>query len=377
MDAFTIIGDPALNRVRFFAEAVRTAGATARVVSYGDILAGKEDLPALRAAGRIRIESPGRDFAVERQLLLRGARTGRDVAYSGLTVGELAGFVSDPGRILATRQWYAGFSGWLREMAATGASFLNSPDDIAVMFDKAASHARFRAAGVPVPEALPPPHSFEELLAAMDAAGWDRAFLKTSHGSGANGVVAFARSRGRMQATTALELGGTAGAPVLYSTNRLRTYRVPEEIRRLIGALCREPLHVEAWVPKAGLDGKTFDVRVVVIGGCACHLVLRLADGPITNLHLRAQKGGEDLLAARPGGAEAVALLRATAEQAARCFPQSLCMGVDLALAPAFQRVSVLEANAFGDLLEGVQWRGADTYTWEVRAALSRDWPPG
>jgi glutathione synthase/RimK-type ligase-like ATP-grasp enzyme len=75
-------------------------------------------------------------------------------------------------------------------------------------------------------------------------------------------------------------------------------------------------------------------------------------------------------------GSEAVALVRETAERAAACFHDSLCMGVDVALTPSFHQARVLEVNAFGDLLEGVTWRGADTYTWAVRAALKRDWPP-
>ena len=379
MDAFTIIGDPALNRVQFFAAAVRAVHGSVEIVSYRDILEGKIDRHAQIAGRRVRLESPGRDFEVERGLLARGARAGVEPDFAQLPLERIETLTRDPGLVLATRPWYLGYADLLREVAEagaqTGATFLNAPADIVTMFDKPASHARLAAAGVPVPAAQRPPRSFDDLVSALNTAGWSRAFLKTSHGSGANGVVALECNGRAIHATTALELDDSQETPALYATTRLRTYRDEARIRRLVDALCRERLHVESWVPKAGLAGKTFDVRVVVIGGRACHLLLRLASGPITNLHLNAEKGSEELLA-QHAGRDAVALLRATAEKAAACFPRSLCIGVDITLTPSFQRAYVLEVNAFGDLLEGVLWRGADTYTWAVRAALNRDWPP-
>ncbi len=187
--------------------------------------------------------------------------------------------------------------------------------------------------------------------------------------------MALERNGDRIQAHTAIEMAESSGAVRLYSTRRLRIYRDLGEVRRLVDALCRERLHVEAWISKAGLAGRTADARVVVIGGRACHVILRLARGPITNLHLGAEKAGEHALA-EAAGTEAVARVRALAEQAAACFPNSLYMGVDIALTPDFKKAFVLEVNAFGDLVEGVLWQGADTYTWEVRALLQRNWPP-
>ncbi len=381
MDAFAIVGDPDGNRTQGFAQAARAAGADVVIVPYRDAIAGNPGWADSLAARRVRLESPGRDFEVERALLARGAAVGAELGFSQISAEAVPALQRDPGRVWATRQWYLGWNDFLREVertaAGTGATFLNPPAEIAVMFDKSATHARLAAAGVPVPRALPgpPPRSCEELLAALDAAGWSRAFLKTSHGSAANGVVALAHGRGRLQAATAIELAGDDAGTRLYATRRLRTYSDLGSVRRLVDALCRERLHVEAWVPKAGLAGRTCDVRVVVIRSRACHLMLRLASGPITNLHLEAEKGTEALLAAH-GGEEALRLVRETAERAAACFPASFAMGVDLAIAPSWRRAWVLEVNAFGDRLEGVEWRGADTYTWEMRAALNRDWPP-
>lgn len=377
MPAFTVVGDLALNRTRHFVNAARTAGAAVDVISYARILSGDVSWREALSGRLVRLESPGRDFGVERALLQRGASLPHTSSFSRFDAREIATLERDPGLIFASCQWYEGWRHLLTEIAAvgdaSGARFLNHPGEIALMFDKPACHARLSAAGIPVPAALPPPASFDELMDALRGTGWTRAFLKPSYGSAANGVVAFAFSKNAMAATTAVELTTSGERTQLYATRRLRTYRDPLAIRRLINGLCRERLHVEAWVPKAGLEGRTFDARVVVIGGRACHLILRCAKGPITNLHLDAQKQPEAWLVEHAERA-AVDLLRATAEKTAACFPASLCIGIDIALTPTFMRAVVLEVNAFGDLLEGIEWQGTDTYTREVRVALEREW---
>ena len=380
MDGFSILGDPALNRVRLFATAANATGETTQIISYRDVLADNSEWRT-RIAGRwLRLESPGRDFEIERALLARGARVGVEPSFTQVPRERIDELQRDPGLIHATRQWYLGFSDLLREIAATAepnhARCLNAPDDVAVMFDKRECHARLVAAGVPVPRALNPPDSFDHLMEILRRSKSTRVFLKTSHGSGADGVLALEIHGDSLRGTTALEMMSVAGTARIYATKKLRVYHDRPTLQSLIDAMCRERLHVETWVPKAGLGGKTFDVRIVVIRGMACHLVLRLAPGPITNLHLHgAVKGGEALLTEAAGFA-AVARVRETAERAAACFPRSLCVGVDVALTPSYQEARVLEVNAFGDLLEDVMWRGADTYTWAVRAALERDWPP-
>lgn len=370
--AFTVFGDLSLNRTRLFVDAAQAAGAHVEVVSYLQVLSGD---PAWRRAlmGRlIRLESPGRDFAVELGLLRRGES---DADEPPRIATGLSTLQRDPGLIHDTCLWYRGWRSLLDDIASAAdeadARFLNRPEDIALMFDKPACHARLATAGVPVPGALPPPAHFAGLMDALRNAAWTRVFLKPSYGSAANGVVAFAHAGDRILATTAIECVRSGDALRLYATRRLRTYRDLALIEQLINALCRERLHVEAWVPKAGLAGRTFDARVVVIGGRACHLVLRSAQGPITNLHLDAEKVPESILVQQAGSA-ATELLRTTAEKAAACFPNSFCMGIDIALTPTFSRAVVLEVNAFGDLLEGVEWLGADTYTWEVRTVLER-----
>ena len=372
----TVIGDPSLNRTQFFLRAARAMGVAAESLPYARFLDSAAAWPAQPDHALLKLESPGRDFALHCHLLKRGHAVGVEASYASWPKDLLLPGQEDPGLILGTRQWYLGWKHLLEELSVrarhAGATFLNDPVEIADMFDKTACHDRLRRTGVQVPDATPEVHSFAELESVLEDKRWQRVFLKTSHGSAANGVVALAWHQGRVRAQTAVELAGApAGNTRLYSTRRLRVYDERADVQHLVDTLCRERVHVERWIPKAGVSGQTMDVRIVVIGGRACHFVLRLADGPITNLPLGATKGTEEDLA-RVAGAAAVDRLRHTAESAAACYPGSLSVGVDLALTPDFRHTYVLEVNAFGDLLENWSWQGADTYTWQVRELLAR-----
>jgi hypothetical protein len=74
-------------------------------------------------------------------------------------------------------------------------------------------------------------------------------------------------------------------------------------------------------------------------------------------------------------GPEAWQAARRTCEQAAAVFPSSLHLGVDLLITPGYRRHSVLEGNAFGDLLPDVLSKGMDTYEAEIRAVIADKWP--
>ncbi len=62
--------------------------------------------------------------------------------------------------------------------------------------------------------------------------------------------------------------------------------------------------------------------------------------------------------------------LIAVAERTAAAFPNSLYFGLDILLKPGFRHSTILEANAFGDLLPGVEHRGLSTYDAELSAKL-------
>ena len=134
----------------------------------------------------------------------------------------------------------------------------------------------------------------------------------------------------------------------------------------LIDRLCRCDVHVEEWVPKAGMHGRTFDLRVVVIGGRMRHTLMRLSRGPMTNLHLLNERRDTDALREQMG--ETWQALAETAGKVAGCFPCTLHFGLDVAVAPGLRSHRVLEVNAFGDLLKGALHEGRNTYESQLQA---------
>jgi glutathione synthase/RimK-type ligase-like ATP-grasp enzyme len=364
-----VIGHPPCRRVALFQEALRRLTLPpAQVVSYVDLLAGRVHLSGMVSRGTlVRIESPGKEFDVEQALLLAGADLAEAEGGECLSQRAARGLLFERGRILAPRQWYLGFCEALSRIEQQLADcpdhrLMNRPPEIEVMFDKGRCHDRLAGAGVPVPRSLGAVRSFEELAARMRQAGCPRVFVKLAHGSSASGVAAYQTDGRRHQATTTVEMVHVGGELRLYNSRRIRVYRELPEIAALIDALCRHRVHVEQWLPKAGLDGRTVDLRVVVIGGQARHTVVRLSRSPMTNLHLLNDRGDPATLRARMGPAAWDAACQ-TCERALVPFAGSLYAGIDLLVAPDYRRHAVLEVNAFGDLLLGITDRGEDTYT--------------
>src|SRR5688572_4696043 len=186
---FVLVGNPGGRRVELFAAALAGAGLPPpRVVAWADLLARRVDLADIVGAGdAVRLESPGRDFEVERAILATGAGQSDDDDPDGRTyeraaASEVESLTFDKGRLLWPRQWYLGFCAALRVVARQLAAcpphrLLNDVDDIAVMFDKRACHARLASAGVAVPPALGFVRSFDELTSRMRDTGTRRVFV--------------------------------------------------------------------------------------------------------------------------------------------------------------------------------------------------------
>ena len=79
-DHFVVIGNPGGRRVELFQAALNQLRLpAAQVVSYLDLLSGKQALPrSVRDGTVVRIESPGKDFDVERALIAAGADAAND-----------------------------------------------------------------------------------------------------------------------------------------------------------------------------------------------------------------------------------------------------------------------------------------------------------
>ncbi|WP_328885826.1 STM4014 family protein [Streptomyces sp. NBC_00316] len=360
---FAVVGNPGNRRVTLFQDAVRAAGLpAARVVPWLDVLRGRA---AFRPGETVRMDSPGEDAEVE---------------------GVLRA-VDDPTRVEGSALWYARFTGAVQEVAraasAAGAELLDDPDDVAVLFDKRLCHAVLDGAGVPVPASAtsgaeaPPVRGWADVRALMAAHRMPRAFVKLAHGSSASGVLAVETAGpGRVRATTSVERDA---AGRLFNSLRVRHCTTEGEVAAVIDALAPDGLHIERWLPKASQRGRSADLRVVVVAGRATHAVVRTSRSPMTNLHLGGERGSLDEARAAveaAGGSWSDAL--AVCERAAACFPDTLCVAVDLLPATGWRRFAVGEVNAFGDLLPrltglpGSGAEGLDTYAAQVAAVLNR-----
>lgn len=379
-----LIANPENRRVAGFLEACRRQGFPVPVVlAWEDVL--KADFPLeekLLGQVWLRLDSPGENFNVERQLIALGAQAAaRENRWPWLSAHEAVRLMPDHGRLRWQRQWYHGWMAALRriERAArsTGISTMNAPREIAVMFDKSETQSHLAAASVPVPRQLGICQDFEYLRHRMREAGLRQVFVKPCHSSSASGVVALRTDgRGRWQAVTSavLETDGGDGAKAvagfrLRNSLRLQVIRKETEVAKLINALAGERLMAEEWIPKDSLAGRTYDLRVLVIGGQATHVVVRSSRSPLTNLHLGNERGDPDLLKTRLG-TQRWQTAMGVAEAAARAFPRSHYAGVDLMVDVSRKRFIIAEVNAFGDLLPRVLWRGLDT--WEAELALWR-----
>ncbi len=376
--AFVIVGNPGCRRVALFQEALQRCQLPVGIlVNYADLIAGRATLEqVIRPGTVVRLESPGRDFEVEKALLAAGADEPDEAGPTRISRRAATQLSFDKGRIWYPRQWYLGYRATLRRLEqqlsrAPRHALMNSLADVEVLFDKGRCQECFAEQGIPVSRSLGPVHSFEALHERMRTTGCRRVFVKLAHSSSASGVVAYRTNGTRQQALTTVEMVHQDGELRLYNSRRLRCYDRVADIAELIDALTREGARVEEWVPKAGMAEHVFDLRVVVIAGQARHVVVRLSRGPMTNLHLLNSRGDFAAVLARLGP-EAWRAARRTCEQAAAVFPDTLHLGIDLLITPDFRRHVVLEGNAFGDLLPGVHSHGMDTYEAEIRALLAQ-----
>lgn len=377
---FVVLGNPANRRLTGFAEAAQAAGHRVALLSWRDLLAGELDLAAQTEGAVVKLDSPGEDWEVERSLLARGAEV-PDAEHpdaARIPARDARTLEHDRGRIVAPRQWYRGFVATLADVTAALSEgrprlVANDPGAIGCMFDKPRCHAALDAAGVAVAPALPRVRSYDELREAMRDHNAPRVFVKLSWGSSASGVLALEARAGRVQARTSVEL--VAGDPPrLYNSLRLRRYTDEAQVAAIVDALAREGVHVERWLPKAGHAGRAFDLRIHVLAGRARHAVVRSSRSPLTNLHLGNQRG--DLGAVRerlgPDRWRAVELL---AEQADACFAGHYS-GVDLLLGIDWSNPTIVEVNAFGDLLPRLEHDGEGCYAAQVHAFARLASPP-
>lgn len=373
---WVIVGNPENRRVGLFQEALASRRRRpAEVVSYHSLLQGTGTLGQVPQDSVVRWESPGENFLVEKQLLRAGVVEAEREGNAFLSLEELNELADDHGRILFPRQTYLGYIASIKKWTSmllerTDVTRTSSVHDLEVIGDKTLTNLRCRDHEVPVPDALGNVANWDELVAQLEQSGHERVFVKLANSSSASGVVALNYGKGRMQAITSTEMVTHRGEVLLYNSLKLRRYSQLNEVRDLVNALARHRVHVEAWLPKAAVDRRVCDLRVVVIAGEPRHMVLRTSRSPITNLHLGNRRGDVDAFWNRIPPSERDAILE-TCRRCARLFPDSLHLGLDILLTPGFRQHRLLEVNAFGDLLPGVLHDGKSTYEAEIEAVSS------
>lgn len=377
-DRYLILGNPENRRVGLFRSALERRGFPEPVVVSHlgalrtDVL---EDLdPGPRT---VRIDAVGENADVELELLRLGWEDASVSACSSIAPEVLERSPPAHGQIVAPRQHHFGFVRYLRRLEGLFARrpewrILSPPAEVELLFDKQRTAALHRRAGVPVPESLSSDgmEGADDLLDALAERGWRSAFVKLGCGSSASclAVVRSGAARSR----------GTAGRRHLMTTirrtpdgwfNSLRVQRVddPAGVAEILGFLLREGSHVEREVLKARLDGAFMDCRILAVAGEPAFAVVRQSRHPITNLHLGGWRGRLwRLLAAVPADQREAALesCRRVAE-----LHGVFQVGIDLMFEPGWRGHRVLEANAFGDLLPGLERDGLDVSEWQVREA--------
>ncbi|MDN2714355.1 STM4014 family protein [Janthinobacterium sp. SUN120] len=329
----------------------------AQVLEWRDWLARPALLAdALRQPGLLKIEPPGDDPAAHFLLLQAGCRLLDRPLVEAPEHGEL----------LAMDAWFAGFSSAMQDLAGQLAALphirvFNAPTEIVRMTDKLACQHHLAAHGIAIPALLGPVHGYEHLQALLRQHDLDRVYLKPRYGSSASGVVAYRRNKaGRQQATTSAALQHGDGAARLFNVKRMARYDTQHDIAALVDALAAQELYAETWLNKPRCGDSHYDLRVVTLAGQPAHRVARIGQHMMTNLHLDNRRGEASGLL----NAADLAALEAAAAQAARAFPASHVTGYDLVVRQG--QAHLLEANAFGDLLPGLLWQGADTYAAQL-----------
>lgn len=369
---FIVIANQENRRVSFLQQALEKLHLSpATVITYSDLITQKVKLDSFNSPHNIiRFDSPERNFETEKLVLAVGANF--PGLHKRISKTDLVNLEFEKGRIRYPRQWYLGWKHLLQQWEKQiQCQVMNHPSDIITMFDKPASHQLFVNNQIRVAPSLGKITSYEQLKEAMHAQNFSRVFVKLANGSSASGVVAYQLHPRGESAITTVERVRENGETLLYNSRRISHYTKSEEIGDIINILCQESVQVEEWLPKARINNRPFDLRVVVIAGEAQHLVMRIGKSPMTNLHLGSDRDNFDTFISIVGKANWLKM-KNTCEAAAGVFPNSLYCGIDLLIYPDLQRHAIIEINAFGDLIPGTTYQGMDTYTSEVKAVLER-----
>jgi hypothetical protein len=367
-----ILGNPGSTRVAHFANALVAAGRPApRLVAWLDLL--REGPALLDAFGDEpllwRIDSFGQDFEVEKALLRRGYAAARALGSSTILKPDaIDALTFEHGRIWAPRQAHEGFMDALGEIERAASlrpswRLLTPAWAIREMFDKQATSRTLSRHDVPVARALATRATAEELRSHLHQMDVGAAWIKLRCGSSASCLALWQLAWPTETLITTMQRTQRG----LYNSKRVRRYARRADIDALVDFLLIEGAHVEENVPRATLRDRWIDCRVVVVAGEREFVVVRGSRYPMTNLHLGASRSDTSVLA----GHCPPDVLEAALESCRRVgrIYGALHVGVDVAFTRGFESHVVLEANAFGDFVQGLTLGDGGIYAAEIRAA--------
>ena len=370
-----ILGHIEGRRVKFFLDALKSfKWPLAQAIDWKTFLDHPDRLTrALSDRVIFRIDSPGGDLELHRRLLAEGASLMTGERGEFLPSDDALNWRDDGSGLRYARQQFLGLQSTLQRVDSLIDPLknlcVNPPQEILTLCDKAHCRTRFKENGIQSPPPLTPmPPNFEALKRKMLAEEMPRVFIKLRHGSSAAGIGALSIDDTSMLLQTSV--GWDEEGP--FSSLRLRRYTQPELIKKVIDWILNEGAIVERWLSKMTLDGREFDLRVLVIDRVAHHVVGRVSrEGhPMTNLHLGSDKINASTVKTLLGvdcWTQTLTLCEATAAS----FSGYLCVGVDVMITPEKTPV-IIEANAFGDLLMRDPEHRMNTYEAQLNALLLR-----
>lgn len=344
-----VLGSGPGRRFDAFATAAHRAGVTAVIpMAYGQ-------QPLLRQGDWLRFESPDENPDAMRAAYAAGEARARAKGFPAF----------DPA-LGSSAQLAFGLYAMQSQALRPGIHTTATPEEIALCYDKTACATHLRAQGIPVPQVFAPPTSFEALVELLRAE--KRLFVKQRYGAGAAGTMALmAGPKGQIMAHTTMRIDDGR----VHFAKRVKKVSDPASLRAMFALLQPMGLHVERWVPKAGVMGRTSDLRIVATQNAPPFAVLRLSRSPITNLHLDAERASAEALFAIMPPAQLDALWE-TVRKVQAAFPNSLTIAPDIAISADLRKHVVLEVNAFGDHIRRMTIDGMTPQDWQVRQMLQR-----
>ncbi len=367
---FLIIGSKDSLRVHAFQKSLQSCiQKKATIVTYKQVLEQPESIkPFVNSETIIRFESPEQDLSELKALYIAGIDQSSSSGLKTLIGNEINAYLEDHGRIVPPAQLSYGLikaASFVENYAEeTHAYCLSSSSDMLAAMDKTSCLKLLQNNHIHSPYHLGSVTSFDELVELAKQTGKFRLFVKLRFGFSAAGMMALAINPSDSQViayTTAM----MAPNQHLYATRKLQKLNRVNHIDQLIEKLAPMGLHIESWVPKAGVNDSTVDFRFISIQQEPIFSILRLSKSPITNLHLGNSRADPSLLKQHMQPKDWLRL-EETCTKVAKLFPSSFMLGIDVAVFNDLRQHAVLEVNPFGDFIKDVTYQNLSPYDHQI-----------